>query len=164
MLELPPLRDRSAEVLPLARRFLEQAAARAGKPALELLPEAEGLLRAYDWPGNVRELRNVMERAVAVSPSNVIGPDELPPHLRRVPPGEPEAGPAPALSSVAPEQELVRDMDYRERVAAFERGLIQQALAQTGGSQREAAELLGLPRRTLTHKIRVLGVKYSSTK
>lgn len=153
-LEVPALRDRREEVVPLAHSFLAQWSARTGQCAPALDPQAEVALLSHDWPGNVRELRNVIERGVAVSDGQKLGPTELPPHLQG------GADVPPACEQPAPRQELLRDMDYRDRVASFERDLILQALRQTGGSQREAAELLGLPRRTLTYKIRALAVKF----
>jgi NtrC-family two-component system response regulator AlgB len=74
-LEVPPLRERREDVLPLARRFL---AFFAKKGPRELSPEAEAALARYDWPGNVRELRNAVERAAIVSSGVGIGPEALP--------------------------------------------------------------------------------------
>jgi NtrC-family two-component system response regulator AlgB len=75
---VPPLRERPEDVLRLARRFLEFFARGAGRPAPDLLPEAETALLAYAWPGNVRELRNVMERAIILWPARTLGAEALP--------------------------------------------------------------------------------------
>jgi NtrC-family two-component system response regulator AlgB len=75
---VPPLRDRPEDVLPLARSFLAFFSRVAKRPTSELSPEAERALAAYPWPGNVRELRNAIERAVILSPGQVVGPEGLP--------------------------------------------------------------------------------------
>jgi NtrC-family two-component system response regulator AlgB len=75
---VPPLRDRPEDVLPLARSFLAFFAGVAKRPLPELSSEAERALAAYPWPGNVRELRNAIERAIILSPGQVIGPEGLP--------------------------------------------------------------------------------------
>ena len=68
-IEIPPLRDRPEDLLPLVRMFLGKAAEREGRPPLEVGPEAERALLAHPWPGNVRELENVMERATVLAPA-----------------------------------------------------------------------------------------------
>jgi len=75
---VPALRERAEDVVPLARRFASFFARGAGRPAPELSPAAEEALRAYPWPGNVRELRNAMERALIVSPAQVLEPEAFP--------------------------------------------------------------------------------------
>src|SRR6185295_3283794 len=77
-LTIPPLRDRSEDVLMLARRFLQFFARAAQRPVLELIPEAELVLLEYRWPGNIRELRNAMERAAILASGNQIGREVLP--------------------------------------------------------------------------------------
>jgi DNA-binding NtrC family response regulator len=73
-LRLPPLRERRGAIPELARRFLADAAAAAGRPPPRLGIEAAGLLARHDWPGNVRELRAVIERAVLMTTGDEIGP------------------------------------------------------------------------------------------
>src|SRR5262245_5314960 len=75
---LPPLRDRAEDVLPLAEHFLQEAAARTAKPIRLFTQGALKVLLQYPWPGNVRELENVVERAVALTEGDHIGPDDLP--------------------------------------------------------------------------------------
>ena len=76
-ISIPPLRERSEDVQALSRHFLDRFAREMNKPVKGLTPEARRLLSAYAWPGNVRELKNVMERAVVVCRSNLIGAAEL---------------------------------------------------------------------------------------
>jgi hypothetical protein len=71
-LPVPPLRERRADIAPLATMFLAQAAERAGRPAPILAPEVRSFLAAYPWPGNVRELRNVIERALTLSSGSIV--------------------------------------------------------------------------------------------
>lgn len=78
---LPPLRDRAAEIEPLAERFAEDFAKHHGLRHTHLAQDAVRALLAYQWPGNIRELRNVIERAVILSAGRPIAPDHLPRHI-----------------------------------------------------------------------------------
>lgn len=144
-LQLPPLRERLEDVLPLARFFLGKA---QGDPK-RLSPAAARLLTSYSWPGNVRELANALERGRILSHSDVILPEHLPPSLR-------VAGTGVALSEVA------HTTDSAERPVVtldqVERESIERALQQTGGNRTRAAELLGLSRRALIYKLKRYGV------
>jgi DNA-binding NtrC family response regulator len=137
---LPPLRDRVAEILPLAHAFLAEACAHAGKPRSELSPGASLLLEVYRWPGNVRELRNVIERAALVcnGPSVEVAHIVLDETLA-------SAAVSAASSSV-------------EAPAAEERQHILVALERCAGNQTEAAKLLGISRRQLRYRLDKLGV------
>ena len=77
-LRVPPLRERSEDILPLSQRFLASLARAAGRPGMTLSAEAESVLLAYAWPGNVRELRNAIERAVILTRSPVLQPEAFP--------------------------------------------------------------------------------------
>ncbi len=127
---IPPLRERRAEILPLAKSFIG-----AAEPALS--PEAAALLERYRWPGNVRELRNVIERAVLLSDGKLITAEHLP--VDKMTASEPQAaaGPPKALS---PELEA-------------ERQSIVDALASCAGNQTHAARKLGISRGTLLIKM-----------
>jgi propionate catabolism operon transcriptional regulator len=139
-MDLPPLRERSADVVELAEWSLKNALAALGaRPHPNLHAEIEacaGLLARYDWPGNVRELRNMMQRVAlflaaeplqALTPSFVLG-------------AAPELGRLPALASPAPVQESTES--------------IEQVLARFGGRRDEAAHYLGISRTTLWRKLR----------
>ncbi len=159
VLSIPPLRARPAEIRRLAEVFLTRTAALMGQPQLRLTGEALAALERHPWPGNVRELRNVVERGAALcaSTGEPIGVAHLPSSLRGgsrgvasaaslAPP--PLAGP---VSSTSPE-------DVRDSVRDFERARITEALQRCNGNQTQAAELLGLPRRTLAYKMGRLGI------
>lgn len=102
---VPPLRDRCEDVLPLARSFLNSAAARSGRPVPALSNAAAKRLLAWAWPGNVRELENAMERAVALARGRRLDVEDLPPELRRM--GELPTGRSTLVGS-APDQRSSR--------------------------------------------------------
>jgi DNA-binding NtrC family response regulator len=137
-LDLPPLRGRPEDVLPLAEHFLAQVGARA-QPLrrLRLMPDAQQILLSYTWPGNVRELHNVLERGIALCQGDVIRADDLPNHVR-------EKKPADFLQVA-----LARRMSLAE----LEREYIERVLDDEGGNKTRAAQRLGLDRKTLYRKL-----------
>ena len=132
---VPPLRERREDILPLARKLVAAAAKRFAKKTPTLTPNAANLLLRYHWPGNVRELENALERAVALSRSDCIDADDLPPEISAPPP-------APGVSS-----------DVRT-LAEVERDYVDAALRATGGNRAKAAERLGIGVATLYRKLR----------
>jgi two-component system, NtrC family, response regulator AtoC len=151
MLRLPPLRERVDEIKPLAMRFLEDANAQAGTSIGAFDPAAMAALEAYAWPGNVRELRNAIERAVVLAEGRAIALEDLGERIRA---GSQTATPE---SEIHPSGEL--PADYKEHLRRYETELILRALHKTNGNQTEAAKALGLPLRTLVHKITTYGIK-----
>jgi two-component system, NtrC family, response regulator AtoC len=141
-LRLPPLRQRREEIAPLARLFIAEQSdlARGKAPALD--PEALAWLDAYPWPGNVRELKNMMERAVLLATTDVITLKELPTRSRR-PASDPPPPPTRSLKDAVAEVEKQRVLD---------------ALAEAGGNQKRAAELLGVSRGTLLSRLDAFGI------
>jgi DNA-binding NtrC family response regulator len=129
-IRIPPLRDRREDI-PLLAEYFAAKHGRADGAAVSR--EARELLVAHDWPGNVRELENAVARALALNPSGVITPDDLPEQLRGAPP---EAGQA----------SLAHD---RPTLAELERRYAVQVLRETGGNKTRAAEILGIDRKTL---------------
>src|SRR5262249_37987297 len=135
-----PLRERRAEIQPLAEMFVAEFARNAALSAAPTLSEeAVAALQRYSWPGNIRELRNAMERAVVLCGS---GP------LRAEHPAV-ERGRA-FVPATAPEMAPPRGDGERAR--------IEEALAQCGGSQVRAAKLLGISRRTLVNRLNQLDI------
>ena len=130
-LTVPSLRERGADVPLLVQHFLEKFARPPGTSLKRLSPEASALLSDYQWPGNVRELEHVIERAVALSSSDMLTPDDLPAHLQ----GEP--GQAPRLPTPRMTLEQVK------------RWYVSKVLEETGGNKLRAAEVLGIDRSTL---------------
>jgi len=146
-LRLPPLRERSEEIEPLARRFLARHAARLGIQEKPLSDAALGLLRAWGWPGNARELENALERALVLSEGAEIEPEALPEELRA---SAAPSGPPPAPGA--------NDLSVKRAQRALEAELIRRALERTGGNRTRAAELLELSPRALLYKIRDYGL------
>ncbi len=131
-LNVPPLRERREDILPLAGRFIEEFA----KGRARFSDTVSACLERYAWPGNVRELRNAMERAVLLSRSELILPDHLPARVCA-------AGPAPAVPGAG-------DL---ERLEEIERQAILQALKQHHSNRTETAKALGISRRALIYKL-----------
>jgi transcriptional regulator with GAF, ATPase, and Fis domain len=138
---VPPLRDRRAEIVPLAEHFARQFARELKQPAPAFEPEARRLLESHAWPGNVRELRNAVERAVVLH-AGVIAPEHLPDALRE----------RARASGVA-------GREIRDQLADVERDAIVAAMEATGWNQTHAAQRLGLSRRALIYKLEKHGLK-----
>ena len=130
-IRIPPLRERREDIPLLAEHF---AAKHGRAEGATISPAARDLLVAHDWPGNVRELENVVARALALNPSGVILPADLPDHLRGAHPGLPAEG--------LPTHD-------RPTLAELERRYAAQVLQETGGNKTRAAEVLGIDRKTL---------------
>ncbi|HEY3763364.1 MAG TPA: sigma-54 dependent transcriptional regulator [Verrucomicrobiae bacterium] len=144
-LNIPPLRERREDILPLASRFIEEFA----KGRARFSETVAACLENYPWPGNVRELRNAMERAVLLSRSELILPEHLPNRVREViGQAAPAAAPSAAFDSA--------------RLEEIERQAIMQALRQHNFNRTETAKALGVSRRSLIYKLqrfRELGYK-----
>jgi transcriptional regulator with PAS, ATPase and Fis domain len=131
---VPPLRERVEDILPLAEHFLMAANAKLGQRAPGFTEEARRALCAHAWPGNIRELRNAIECAVLLCEGRPIGVELLPEALR---------APAPEKAAAG---------SLRERVRDYERELIREALAASGGGLRRAARKLQASVVTLRRK------------
>ncbi|MBK8257077.1 MAG: sigma-54-dependent Fis family transcriptional regulator [Polyangiaceae bacterium] len=141
-LHIPPLRDRKADIRVLAKHFMDRAAERFGMGQVRLTEALLDKLETYPWPGNVRELSNVMESMAALSHGSVLDVETFHP-----PKGETANSVEPAVESDAP---------LKERVDAYERGLLAAALKTCQGNKSLAARRLGVSRATLHEKL----VKY----
>ena len=159
-MELPPLRSRREDILPLAQHFIQKYAEENGRDmATSLAPEVLSLLENYSYPGNVRELENIIERAVVIAPDSEITVECLRPEVR-----DPEL----ALKMVASSEgtssgiDIARGINFYDEVKRFEIDLIRRALDQTGGHQSRAARLLGLNATTLNSKIKSYNIESRS--
>jgi NtrC-family two-component system response regulator AlgB len=132
MLRVPPLRERSEDILPLAERMLQDVAFRNHRTGLRFSPEAAATLTHYTWPGNVRELRNAIERAVVLAAGDTIMSDHLPDNLFRE---------ATEKSAVA----------TPKNIEEMERDLIVRVLAESP-TLEDAAQTLGINSSTLWRK------------
>jgi DNA-binding NtrC family response regulator len=139
-LHLPPLRERIADILPLAEHFLSSARMSTGR-AMHLSPEAERRLVEHSWPGNVRELKNAIERVASLAPGPAITGDDLSFLGAR-------AGTADdaALAALA-------ELPLAEAIERVERALIARALELAGGNRADAARRLGISRQSLYTKM-----------
>ncbi len=125
-LDIPPLRERREDIPALFHHFLLVAAARYGKAATALPPKTLQALMSHDWPGNVRELRNAAERYVLLGKLSQLGEVDTPQHV---------------------------PTSLSEKVAEYEKTIIEQTLLECSGSIKETMELLNIPRKTLYDKM-----------
>ncbi len=137
-IRVPPLRERREDVLPLARAFLADAAARTGRKVTGFTPAAGQQLVRYAWPGNVRELENAVERAVVLARGSRVDVDDLPEEVGLALPS------AVAAGEIRP-------------LAAVERDYITSVLAAVGGNRTRAAAQLGIGAATLYRKLKQYG-------
>jgi transcriptional regulator with PAS, ATPase and Fis domain len=111
-IDLPPLRERRADIPLLIESFIKQTSTEHDRPEITISPEAMALLMRYDWPGNVRELKNLIESMVVLAPGRTIGPQDIPPEIRSPTPSHLNLLPAPLPRSddqaaSAPELEFI---------------------------------------------------------
>jgi two-component system response regulator FlrC len=151
-LHLPPLRERPADIAPLARHLLTRHGRAVGRPVPALTPAAEAALTRHGWPGNVRELDNVMQRALILSAGTTVDAPALHFESATAAPFTPvAASPAVTVASAAPD-ESARSL-LGEDLRGRERRMILEALRAAHGSRKTAAEKLGISARTLRYKL-----------
>ena len=137
-LRIPPLRERPEDIPILARSILQNVSRRMGKALVELQPDAEGLLLKYAWPGNLRELANVLERAMILQKGDHLEPRDL--------------GLQPRPNAVPDPTEALLPLREMERL------YVERVLQRTGGNVTEAAQILGMARRTLYDRLKTPGI------
>jgi DNA-binding NtrC family response regulator len=137
-IEIPPLRERREDTLPLARAFVADTAARTGRKVSGFTPAAAHQLLRYGWPGNVCELENAIERAVVLTRRTRIDLDDLPPEV----------------SLAVPDAIVATDV---RPLADVERDYIKSVLRAVGGNRSQAAQKLGIGEATLYRKIKQFG-------
>jgi transcriptional regulator with GAF, ATPase, and Fis domain len=135
-IEIPPLRDRKADIPALAEHFARQFAEQQQRPAPQLSPELLAALMQSDWPGNVRALQNYIERIMAMNTGPVLFPHPLPRDLQSQP------------------ATRVHGRKLASLVQELEQRLINEALARTGGNQSVAARDLGLTEQSMRYRLR----------
>ena len=139
---VPPLRDRTEDIILLADHFLREFTTAYGRKPKELTPEAYRVLTGHHWPGNVRELKNLIERIVILNPQVRVDARHIPLQTVRRPPDRP----------------LDRFGSLQEVREAAEREYILKKLEETNGNITRTAELLGLERSNLYRKMKTLGI------
>jgi Nif-specific regulatory protein len=142
-INLPPLRERPGDIEVLASHFLKEFSNKCAKPELQFSSEAREAILDYHWPGNVRQLKNVIERMVVMSSSQVLGLEDVPPEIRREPP---PSGAGAAAGPLVP-------------LAELERQHILRVLQHTGGNKKETASILGIDRSTLYARLKTYGIE-----
>jgi two-component system, NtrC family, response regulator AtoC len=143
---IPPLRERVAEIEPLAEMFLSALSTRMRRPVPSLSPGATKALLAHDYPGNIRELRNALERALVLCTGDVITEDSL--TMARSRRSERAATEPPASAA----------LDLKAEMMELERQRIVEALDECAGNQTRAAKLLGISRRMLVKRLGAYGL------
>jgi two-component system response regulator FlrC len=137
-IHLPPLRDRTRDLVPLAETLLADVCGELGRPAMTLGDDARAAIAAHDWPGNIRELRNALERGVIVSSGNVIDAIDL------------------AIESRVAEGAIATPSGGT--LESLELDAIKRALAEHQGNRKKAAAALGIGVRTLYEKLKRYGL------
>ena len=149
-IRIPPLRERRSDIPLLAEHFVALESVRLGRQVRGISSKMMEALESYSWPGNIRELRNVIERALVLSTTDVL-----------CLPGPLEAAPSsPAAETVAGEE--LGSASLAELLRRYKLRLVKSALSRSGGNQRRAAEILGMHRPSLTRMIRDLGLRDES--
>ena len=148
--QVPPLRERIADIPPLAEHFVARFCRELGRPPARLHPAALERLQSYRWPGNVRELRNVIERVLLLEADDEIRPEHLPPEMSGQALGSgPLAGGHLGTTSIDPfPAGAVRPLAELEKMA------IEHALRVCEGNKTRAASMLGIARQTLRTKLK----------
>jgi transcriptional regulator with GAF, ATPase, and Fis domain len=154
---LPPLRERTDDILVLVEAFLTEIGASFGRPAAGLSEDAQQRLLAHAWPGNVRELRNAIERAMILCEGGLITSEHLPLAMTG-----PLAAPASAASSAPPSADGAPPWTFPAAgvdLEKIERDLVLKALAEAGNNRSKAAKLLGLNRGQLYSRLEKHGLR-----
>jgi len=137
-LRIPPLRERPEDIPVLAKTILKGVCDRMGRPGVQLSPLAESAMQEYGWPGNIRELANVLERAMILQKGNCLDAPDLGLGGRRT-------------TQPAGDSEMVT-------LKEAEKLHIERVLQRSGGSVTDAAQILGMARRTLYDRLKALGI------
>ncbi|MCC6585373.1 MAG: sigma 54-interacting transcriptional regulator [Bryobacterales bacterium] len=169
-IQIPPLRERLEDIVPLARFFVEHYNKKFKRQLDGITPDAARVLMAHDWPGNVRELRNAIERAMILEETPRITPASLPLSLSHAPQhvayaaaanGLPEPlgiSSAAAAATASPVPVATASPEFGLSLEENERRLVQMALEKTNGNQTQAAKLLQVTRDTLRYKMKKYGL------
>jgi two-component system NtrC family response regulator len=145
-IEVPPLRERSEDIKLLVQHFIEKYRRDDGKSEIEISPEAWKVFFQYQWPGNVRELENVIERAVVLKSDNLIRMEDLPIEV---------SGKQQELDV---EGFIPMNAPLQQTLEAIEEKLIRRALKSCDNIQSRAAEMLGITKSLMQHKIKKFNI------
>ncbi len=148
--EMPPLRERKEDIIPLAMFFVKKFAGELKKKIDGIDQEAQKMLLRYNWPGNIRELENSVERAILMTESQFIATDDL------------RLGEAATAGVSGPRETsaLVKIPPSGVPLEEIERSALMEALKMSNWVQKDAAELLGISPRVMNYKIKTLGIEF----
>src|SRR6267154_2422469 len=147
-IEMPPLRERKDDIVPLANTFIRRFSGELQKKIDGLDPDAQKLLIRYNWPGNIRELENTIERAMLLTEGRAIGGGDL------------RLGEAPSAGGGREPGSVVRIPVTGIPLEDVERHALIEALKMSNWVQKDAAELLSISPRVMNYKIKVLGIEF----
>src|SRR5204862_1204858 len=147
-IEMPPLRERKDDIVPLAHSFIRKFAAELKKKIEGLEPDAQKLLMRYNWPGNIRELENTIERAMLLAERRAIAADDL------------QLGEAASSGPGRDHASVVKLPPTGIPLEDIERHAILEALKMSNWVQKDAAELLSISPRVMNYKIKTLGIEF----
>jgi Nif-specific regulatory protein len=147
-IEMPPLRERKDDIVPLANAFIRRFAAELKKKIDGLEVDAQKLLMRYNWPGNIRELENAIERAMLLADGRAIAADDL------------RLGESPSTGSSRDQTPVVKIPPTGIPLEDIERHALIEALKMSNWVQKDAAELLAISPRVMNYKIKTLGIEF----
>jgi two-component system response regulator AtoC len=147
-IEMPPLRERKDDIVPLAGFFIRRFSAELKKKMDGIDPEAQKLLMRYNWPGNIRELENTIERAMLLAEGRSIAAGDL------------RLGEMPTAGSGRDQTSVVKIPPTGIPLEDVERHALIEALKMSNWVQKDAAELLSISPRVMNYKIKVLGIEF----
>jgi len=147
-IEMPPLRERKDDIVPLANSFIRKFSGELKKKIESLDTDAQKLLMRYNWPGNIRELENTIERAMLLAEGRAIAADDL------------RLGETPTPGTSREHAPVVRIPPTGIPLDDVERFALIEALKMSNWVQKDAAELLSISPRVMNYKIKTLGIEF----
>jgi len=147
-LELPPLRERTEDIMLFAGHFLNQANHELEKKVNDFDSEVENAFRSYSWYGNLREMRNIIKRSVLITRTDVVTIDCLPEEIRQN-----------SKQEVSEILDTVEDLSLKDAANQAERIIVEHALRDSNNNKSQAARLLKIDRKTLYNKMKELGLE-----
>src|SRR5216117_3519860 len=147
-IEMPPLRERKDDIVPLANAFMRKFAGELKKKIETIEPDAQKLLMRYNWPGNIRELENTIERAILLAEGHAIAPSDL------------RLGEIPTAGGNRDQVPVVKIPPTGIPLEDVERHALVEALKMSNWVQKDAAELLSISPRVMNYKIKTLGIEF----
>ena len=162
-IHIPSLCERQEDIPLLSQHFLEKYCKELGKDIKKISGEAMEFLAKYPYPGNIRELENIIERAIALEPTDIILPESLPEYIRKVEGGRlvvantKESGKALSYSPLL--EFHPEGLDFEKTVGDFEKAIVLKALENSNGVKKKAAEMLKISFRSFRYLLQKYGIE-----